>query len=317
MTKRFRWRSLWLLLLLLAALPAAACRPADLQQPGGDLGQLKVLAVESFLADIAQNVAGDRLQVATLMPLGLDPHAFEPTPRDVAQISESGVLIVNGAGFEEWLTEVLDNAGGSRLVIDASAGLSSRQTGAEEAAVSSEAAQAVDPHFWLDPTKTVRYVENIRDGLSQADPAGKAVYAANAAAYIDQLKALDSWIRQQIEMIPPERRLLVTNHESFGYYADRYGLQVVGAVVPSISTNSSPSAQQLAALTDLIRSTGAPAIFLETGANTQLAQQLHDETGIQVVTGLYSHSVTPPDGPAPTYLDMLRYNTQTIVSALK
>ena len=120
------------------------------------------MAVESFLADIAQNVAGERLQVATLIPLEMDPHAFEPTPQDVAHVGAANVLIVNGAGYENWLDKVLENAGGQRQVIEASAGLASRSPD-----------PAVDPHFWLDPTKVVRYVENIRDGLTVADPAGK------------------------------------------------------------------------------------------------------------------------------------------------
>jgi manganese/iron transport system substrate-binding protein len=122
---------------------------------------------------------------------------------------------------------------------------------------------------------------------------------------------------EQVAQIPAERRLLVTNHESFGYFADRYGFRIVGAIVPSVSTGAAPSAQQLAMLVDRIKATGAPAVFLETGANPQLADQLAQETGVRVVTGLYTHSISAPDGPAPTYLEMLRYNTQAIVEALK
>ena len=321
--------SLTLFLLGLAGCQAATpenTAPHDAAPAGSDLP--RVLAVESFLADIAQNVAGSRVQVETLMPLGLDPHAYEPAPQDAARVAASDVLIVNGAGFEEWLAELLDNAGGERLVIEASAGLTSRTPGADEAAAHAgeehsedeagdEHAHNGDPHFWLDPTLAVRYVENIRDGLSAADPAGSAAYAANAAAYIDQLNELDAAIRAEIEQIPPAQRLLVTNHESLGYYADRYGLRVIGAVVPSSSSNASPSAQQLAQLADLIRSSGARAIFLETGSNPQLAEQLHDETGIAVVIGLYTHSLTPAGGEASTYLEMMRRNTQKIVDALK
>lgn len=319
-----------LLLMLLALLALAGCQA---NQPARDVpaagaaqpGIPRVLAVESFLADITQHVAGDRLVVETLMPLGLDPHAYEPAPQDVARVAAAGVLIVNGAGFEEWLAELLDNAGGERRVIEASAGLTPRTPGADEAAAhegEEEAANAdhghaVDPHFWLDPTLAVRYVENIRDGLSAADPEGSETYAANAAAYIAQLNELDAAIRAEIEQIPAPRRLLVTNHESLGYYADRYGLRIVGAVVPSSSSSASPSAQQLAQLADLIRSSGAPAIFLETGSNPELAEQLHDETGIVVVTGLYTHSLTPAGGEAPSYVEMMRRNTQKIVDALK
>lgn len=293
---------------------AAACRPSPGDAPAAQAdGRPTVLAVESFLADMARNVAGDRLPIATLMPLGLDPHAYEPTPQDVGRVGESDVLIVNGAGFEGWLDEVLDNAGGERLVIEASAGLTGRELTADEAAAHDHTG---DPHFWLDPNNAIRYVENIRDGLSRADPEGAATYAANADAYIAKLRELDAWIKSRIEQIPPERRLMVTNHESLGYYADRYGLRIVGAIVPSVTTGAAPSAQQLAGLVDLIRAAEAPAVFLETGANTQLAQQLHDETGIAVVADIYTHSLSDADGPAPTYLDMMRYNTERIVGAL-
>ena len=404
-----------------AAAPSPAAPPAGATAAAG-MPKLTVLAAESFIADMAQNVAGDRLKVETLMPLGLDPHAFEPTPQDVGRIADSQVLIVNGGGFEGWLQEVLDNAGGQRQVIEASAGLASRSAREGEAAEMSdeelgdamcaaaaeeqeqlvtagaEAATAAeipaeaglfmvklaqqadgayggtlkyatdeagdfqmatgpgtisvfdaagmapidiektltlscaalglaqgnivelakdsqsvielsgfqaaetplligpagghhhhdagDPHFWLDPTKAIAYVENIRDGLSQADPAGKDVYANNAAAYIAKLKELDTWIAEQVQSIPTERRQIVTNHESFGYFADRYGFTIIGTVVPSVSTGSSPSAQQLAQLVDRIKATGAPAIFLETGANPQLAEQVAAETGVMVVTDL-------------------------------
>jgi ABC-type Zn uptake system ZnuABC Zn-binding protein ZnuA len=232
-------------------------------------------------------------------------------------VADSKLLVVNGAGFEAFLQSLLQNAGGARTIIEAAQGLQSREPQPGEHPEGEEEHAEGDPHFWLDPTKVATYVENIRDGLIAADPAGKDAYAANATAYIAKLNELDNWIKQQVERIPPERRLLVTNHESFGYFADRYGFRVVGAVVPSVSTAASPSAQELAALADQIKSTGAPAIFLETGANSQLAEQLAAETGAKVVTGLLTHSVTARDGAAPDYLSMMRYNVNAIVDALK
>jgi ABC-type Zn uptake system ZnuABC Zn-binding protein ZnuA len=163
----------------------------------------------------------------------------------------------------------------------------------------------------------VRYAENIRDGLSQADPQGNETYTRNAEAYIARLKELDTWIATQVAQIPPDRRLLVTNHESLGYFADRYGFKLVGAILPGFSTGASPSAGDLARLADCIKSSGAPAIFLEAGVNPQLADQLAQETGIRVVTGLYTHSITAPGGNAPDYISMMKYNTQAIVDALK
>jgi ABC-type Zn uptake system ZnuABC Zn-binding protein ZnuA len=278
-------------------------------------GTPKVLAVETFLADIAQNVAGDRLTVDALIPIGVDPHAFEPTPTDIRKVAESQVLIANGAGFESFLQKLIANAGGQRRIIEAAAGLTNRQPQAGEVMDSEHGGN--DPHFWLDPVNVIKYAENIRDGLSQIDPAGKEVYARNAETYIGKLHELDAWISEQVKQVPEARRLLVTNHESFGYFADRYGFRVVGTVIPSVSTGASPSAQQLAQLVDRLKATKAPAVFLETGANAQLANQLAAETGITVVTDLYTHSVTEPNGNAPTYIEMMRYNVQKVVEALK
>jgi ABC-type Zn uptake system ZnuABC Zn-binding protein ZnuA len=204
-------------------------------------------------------------------------------------------------------------------VLEASAGLAQREPKEGEHAEAPEAdhGHEGDPHFWLDPGNVVKYVENIRDGLSKADPDGAATYQANADAYLAKLHELDRWIADRVKDVPEANRLLVTNHESFGYFADRYGFQIIGTVVPSVSTGSSPSAQQLAALIDHIKATGAKAIFLETGANPQLADQVAQETGAKVVTNLYTHSVTAADGPAPTYIEMMKANTNAIVEALK
>jgi ABC-type Zn uptake system ZnuABC Zn-binding protein ZnuA len=275
-------------------------------------GLLHVLAVETFLGDIAQNVAGERLKVGTLMPIGLDPHAFQPTPSDVVKIANSQVLIVNGTGLETWLDETLQNAGGKREVVEASAGLQPRKPASSE-----RVDEAQDPHFWLDPLSVIHYVENIRDGLVQADPEGEAIYTQNAEKYSASLQDLDAWIRGQVEQIPAGQRLLVTNHENFGYFADRYGFKVIGTIIPSTSTEAEPSAEQMAALIETIRSNGVKAVFLETGTNQDLADQISRETGAKVVSGLYSHSITGPGGPAPTYIDMMKYNTQLIVDALK
>lgn len=298
-------------------LALAGCRRAAPQTQGQ--ASIKVLAAETFLADMAQNVAGQRLQVGSLMPVGMDPHTYEPTPGDVTRVAQSDVLIINGAGVEEgFIDRLLQQAGNRAMIIEASAGLTSRSAHEDEEEPESGHAHAEgDPHFWLDPNNAIRYVENIRDGLIQADPEGRTEYQANAAAYIQQLRNLDRWVAEQVRQVPEQNRLLVTNHESLGYYADRYGFRIVGTIIPSTSTGASPSAQQVAQLIERIRATGAKAIFLETGSNPQLAQQIAKETGVKVVTELYTHSLSAPEGPAPTYLDMIRYNTQTIVTALR
>lgn len=304
-----RYKLLWAALGLLVF--AAACAPTLSVTP--PTSSLRVVAVESFLADIAQNVAGKRVRVETLLALGSDPHTFEPTPQDVKKIADSAVLIVNGAGLEEFLAKLLRNAGSHATIIEASHGLTSRALKFGEPR---DANNSIDPHFWLDPTRAVKYVENIRDGLTQADPEGAATYQTNASAYISKLRALDEKIQQIVSALPPEKRKLVTDHDTLGYYADRYGFEIVGMLTPSFSAADATSARQTVALIDQIRATQVKAIFLEQGANPKLAEQIARDTGVKLVTGLYTHSLSDAQGPAPTYLQMLEYDTRLIVQAL-
>ena len=267
-----------------------------------------VVASTTFLADIAQNVAGDRLKVESLLPFGADPHSYQPIPQDVARVSDSNLLIINGAGYEHFLDNILKNAGGERMVVEASAGLKVREEAGDE--------HAIDPHLWLDPNNVVGYVENIRAGLVSLDPEGADVYKSNAQAYTIQLQDLDTWIRKQVDSIPAERRLLVTNHDSMGYFAERYGFTVIGTVVPGFSSDAAPSAQQMSALIDQIKASGAPAVFLDAAESTTLADQIASDAGVTVVTDLYFGSLT--DGPpAGTYIDMMKHNVTRIVGALR
>jgi len=297
-----------------------ASTPMDLTvSPGGY--ELRVLAVETFLADIAQNVAGKRIIVESLIPYGTDPHSIELTPQDVVKIAESDVLISNGSGFEEWLEEILQNASmpsnKSTLFIEASAGLISRKPDEGLYAEGESEHGDVDPHYWLDPNMVIQYIKNIQAGFVKAYPGGEVEFADNAHAYIEELGQLDIWIQETVSQIPPERRKFVTNHESFGYFADRYGFQIIGTIIPSVTTSASPSARELTNLVQLIQEHQVKAIFLETGSNPELADQLARETGIQVVTGLYTHSITPPEGEAPTYIEIMKHNVRTIVAALQ
>jgi ABC-type Zn uptake system ZnuABC Zn-binding protein ZnuA len=263
------------------------------------------LTSTTVLADVTRNIAGDRLDVQSLLPVGLDPHSYQPTPQDIAKVSESKLIIVNGAGYETFLEPLLKNADGERTLVEASAGISPRKNG-----------QGIDPHMWLDPNLVIDYVGNIRDALIQIDPAGEAAYKLNAEAYIAELKNLDAWITEQVNQIPAEKRLLITNHEALGYFAERYRFEVVGTVIESFSTDASPSAQQLAALIDQIKASHAPAIFLDAADNTTLAKQSADETGVKVITDLHLESLTH-GAPAATYLEMMKYNVTQIVNALK
>ena len=267
-----------------------------------------ILASTTFLADITRNIAGDRVSVESILPIGADPHSYQPTPRDMARIADSELLIINGAEYEHFLESLLENAGGEREVVEASAGISPRED--------AESEHGVDPHMWLDPNNVIIYVENIREGLTHYDPDGAAVYQSNADAYVAGLKELDAWITEQVSQIPSERKLLITNHESLGYFAERYGFTIGGTIIESFSSGASPSAGQMANLIDQIKSSGAPAIFLDASDNESLAKQIADETGVSIVTGLHLESLT--DGaPAATYVDMMKHNVTLIVDALK
>ena len=294
--------------LTLAALLLIGCESI----PKSSDGALRVLASTTFLADIAQNVAGERLQVGSLLPFGADPHAYQAAPSDVAKISESSVLILNGIEYEHFIKPLLENAGGERLIITATDGLTPNQMEDEE-----NAGQMVgDPHMWLNPNLVITYVENIRDGLSKADPSGAEIYHANADTYITQLKDLDAWIVGQVNTIPADHRLLVTNHEAMGYFAKRYGFKIVDTILPSFSSEAGASAKELVTTIEAIKSSGAPVVFLGEVENTDLADQIAAETGTKVVHDLYLESLTD-GGPAATYIDMMKHNVTSIVEGLK
>jgi ABC-type Zn uptake system ZnuABC Zn-binding protein ZnuA len=283
---------------LFTSLLVAGCASATPPSPQTP----RVMAAETFLADIAQNVAGDRFVVESLIAPGVDPHEFQLTPQDAIRLSNTPLLIVNGLGYESWLQRSIAVADNVRLV-DASAGLTPGPQG--------------DPHLWTDPRNVVQYVENIRDAFTAMDPAGSAVYAANADAYIQELNALDQWIHSQVQQIPPSRRVLVTNHQALEAFARAYGFETAGVVIPGATSEAAPSAQQLAALIETIRSRNVPAIFLDISENQKLARQIATESGAQVITGLYVETLSPAGGPAPTYIDMLKHNVGLIVGALK
>lgn len=299
----------------------AGCNEATDLTPSNEETRPLVLAGTGFLSDIAQNVAGSRLNVTSLLQAGTDPHSFEPTPRDVRMVAQSRAVIINSWGFEPVIDSLIESVGRpDLLVIQAAAGLRERVPRAGEAQSRADdqepgdAADEFDSHFWLNPLNVAVYVANIEKGLVATDPAGAETYAQNAEVYTQLLRELDTWVAARVTEIPVARRLLVTNHESLGYFADRYGFEVVGAVFPTLGTEGTPSAKQLVALIEAIRTTGAPAVFLEAGSNPDIARQVARETGVEVVTGLYTHSF---GGQVSTYLDMMRWNVNLIVEALR
>ena len=299
-----------IVLLIICTLVLAACGRASTSPSAASASP--VLTTTTFLADITRNIAGDRLKVESLLPVGTDPHSYEPVPADVAKINQSKLLIVNGLEYERFLDPLLESEGGEHTIITASDGL--KPNGMEDEEDVGEMVD--DPHMWLDPTRVITYVENIRKALTNLDPSGAAVYESSADAYSAKLKDLDAWIKEQVLQIPAEKRLLVTNHDALGYFSEHYGFTIVGAVLPGVSSDASTSAGQMAKLVDQLKASGAPAIFLDEVENPALAQQIADETGVKIIEDLHVESLT--DGaPAGTYLDMMKYNVTRIVNALK
>ncbi len=299
-----------LVALLLTAACASTGPQADTTSSASTAGRLSVLTTTGIIADIVHNIGGDAIDLTTLLPPGTDPHAFDPAPRDLALVADADVLFANGLGLEGFLDKMIANAGGQATIIYVTDGLAARAPAAP-----SEAGPD-DPHAWTSPVNALTFVENIRRALSAADPAHADTYRANAQRYTAELQLLDEWVQVQIDTIPPPNRKLVTDHAVFGYYADRYGLEQVGAIVPAFSSAAEPSAADLAQLETEIRRYGVRAVFVAQNLNPALGRQLTDDTGVRMVQ-LYTGSLGAPGSGADTYLDYIRYNTTAIVAALK
>jgi ABC-type Zn uptake system ZnuABC Zn-binding protein ZnuA len=290
-----------------------ACTPAS---PAGGVDDLRILAVTTVTGDVVKAVAGDRITVSVFLPPGADPHSFEASPRDIALLADADLIFASGAGLEDFLTPLLENAKPQAAFIYLSDELELLEADHEEEEEGEEPGhEGGDPHTWLDPQNVSLWTHRIERALAELDPANAAAYAANAEAYRQELAALDEWIAAQVEHIPAERRKLVSDHTSLTYFAARYGFEQVGAVIPGYSTTAEPSAQELARLEDTIRAAGVRAIFVEEEGNPRLAQRVAQDTGAEIVR-LYIGSLSAPGGPASTYLDLMRYNVSAIVAGL-
>ena len=299
--------------------------------------KLQVVATTNIIGDLARNVGGDLIELTILLPIGSDPHTFTPTPQDAVAIAGAHGVFINGLGLEEFLGGLVENAGGEASVIPVAAGVEVREFGEgeagdehgeahddEEQAEEHDEAEGehahehsgIDAHIWTTPANAIVMVHNIEQALSALDPANAETYETKAEAYAAELETLDAWVKSQIETIPVENRKMVTDHGTFGYYADRYGLEIIGAVIPGYSTEAEPSAGELAGLQEAIGQYRVKAIFVGTTVNPVLARQVAEDTGIQLV-GLYSDSLGEAGSGAETYLEYIRYNTRAIVEALR
>ncbi len=306
---------------LVALLPATA--PLAAQTPASG-EPVQIVASFSILGDLVRNVGGDAVQITTLIGPGVDAHTYDPAPADLVLLSEADVVFENGLGFEPWLDGFYASAqpSGARVVV--TEGITPREAGGEpEAGDEDEVREEghehgqFDPHVWHDVAHVIVMIGNIRDALVAADPANAALYEANAAAYIAQLEALDASIRERVATLPEERRKLVTSHDTFGYFADAYGFEVLGTALGSLSTEAGdPSARAVALLIEEIESAGAPAIFAENVANPDLMASIAAEAGVELAPPLYSDALGPEGSPGETYEGMMQSNVATIVAAL-
>ena len=277
-----------------------------------------VVVTTSILGDIVENVVGEEAEVTVLMPAGVDPHEFELSAAQAAEMQEADVIVANGLGFEAGMTDALDaaeEAGVPRYEVAPDVDPLPLAEGSEEHA---EDTSGLDPHVFTDPERMAQATENIAAALGDEVPdLDTDAVREQANAYAAEVRAADATIEDELSVIPEDQRVLVTNHEVFSYFADRYGFEVVGTVIPSGTTLAEPSSQELSDLADTIREYGVPAIFADASSPTELAEALADESGLDVeVVALYSESLGGPGSGAETYLEMITSNGEAIATAL-
>jgi ABC-type Zn uptake system ZnuABC Zn-binding protein ZnuA len=311
----------WIVLTtVLVAVVAAGCSRA---QPAGSDGPLAtgrvlhVVATTTQVADFARNVGGDQVQVTSLLKPGVDAHDYEPSPADLEAIARADLVVQNGVGLEEWLSDTIKSSGFTGPVVDTSQGVKLRAGGHAEEGEEQAGGDEHDPHIWQNPRNAQVMAANIQRALAEAEPVNAAAFQANLAAYTRQLQALDAEVERQIDSLANKK--LVTNHDAFGYYIDRYGLEFVGSIIPSFDSSAELSGRDIRDLVAKIRATKVKAVFSETTLPPKAAETIGREAGVKVVVGedaLYGDALGPPGSDGDTYLKMIRHNTATIVGNL-
>jgi zinc/manganese transport system substrate-binding protein len=281
---------------------------AALAMPAVAQDKLRVVATFSILADIARNVGGDRVDVSALVGPNSDAHVYTPSPADARRVGAARVFVVNGLGYEGWMSRLVAASGAKAAVVVAANGVKPRQS------TDSHGHAGADPHAWQSVANVKTYVANIRDALIKADPAGKAVYEANAASYLGKLDALDRDIRDTIARIPPARRRVITSHDAFGYFKDAYGIDFIAP--RGVSTETEASARDMAKIVAQIRQQKVPAVFLENITEQRLMERIAAESGAKVGGNLLSDALTDEKGVAPTYIGLMRHNVKQLAAAL-
>ncbi|OAV43663.1 metal ABC transporter substrate-binding protein [Lewinella sp. 4G2] len=288
------------LTLLLSTCASAQTTPTQDARP-------RVVTSASIFADMATMIADTFVQIQSIVPIGGDPHIYEPTPSDVRLVAQADLVLVNGLTFEGWMNELIANSGTRARTVRITEGIGE--------IASEEYANSADPHAWMTAQNGMTYVRNIRDALIELDPFNREVYEFNAGVYLQQLEELDQAIFEQIETIPAGQRVLITSHDAFRYFGRHYGIRVEAAL--GTSTDAEVQTNDVQRLTEIIRNTGVPAIFVETTINPKLIRQIAKDNGVFIGGYLYADSLGEPDTPAGTYVGMLRHNVSTIVKALR
>lgn len=283
---------------------------------------VEVVATYSILGDLIENVGGGNVQLTTLVGPNGDAHTFEPAPSDNAELAGADVVFQNGLGFEPWLGELYQSSGSEaeRVVVTEDIEpmpIAEEEHTGEYAEENEHEHEEFDPHVWHDPTRTVVMVRSIRDALARADPESARAYRRNAEEYIAKLENLDADVREQVRSIPEDNRTLFTSHDTFGYFAARYGFGVDTALA-SVSTDASdPSAGRTADLVEEIEASGVPAIFAENVSNPAFMEGIASEAGVELAPALYTDALGGPGSEGGTYVGMVRYNVSTMSEALE
>jgi zinc/manganese transport system substrate-binding protein len=287
---------------------------------------LEVVATYSILGDFVENVGGDLVGLTVLVGRDGDAHDYEPTPQDSVAIADAALVFENGLEFETWLDDLYTASGSGAARVVVTEGIVPRtisaletmaEPGEEGEHAEGEEHGEFDPHVWHNPQNVMVIVDNIAAALIAADPANEATYLTNATSYKADLEQLDIYIQSEVDKLPVEKRQLVTSHDSLGYFADRYGFEVIGAVIPSVTTESSDAnAGELAKLVDTIKAASVSIIFVENISNTELVEQVASSAGVTVAPPLYTDALGSEDSEGANYLEMMRYNVNTMVTAL-
>ena len=282
--------------------------PAGAQAQEKEQGKLKVTATFSILGDVVKAIGGERVEVTMLVGPNADAHVYSPSPADAKKLADARVVVVNGLGYEGWIERLVKASGTKAPVVTAAKGVKPRRT-----TEGHSHGHGSDPHAWQSVANVKIYAANVRDGLAAADPAGKAAYEAATVAYLAKLDALDKEVRDTLARIPADRRKIITTHDAFGYFRQAYGVEFVAP--QGVSTESEPSAKDVARIIAQIRRQKIPAVFMENISDPRLLKRISEETGAKVGGTLYSDALTDEKGPAPTYIDMIRHNIRTLSAA--